>query len=67
MASRRDKKFILMALNYKPVAAIAAKHGVHLHLFAEDTQLYVPFEPEKLLCCGWRLVLRTSSLGWPFI
>ena len=31
----------------KPLAAIAKKHGVHLHLYADDTQLYLPFDPQN--------------------
>ena len=31
----------------KPLAAIAAKHGVYLHSYADDTQLYVPFDPKN--------------------
>ena len=31
----------------KPLAAIAQKHGVYLHLYADDTQLYLPFRPTK--------------------
>ena len=29
-------------LNTKPLAAIAQNHGVSLHLYADDTQLYIP-------------------------
>ena len=31
----------------KPLAAIAKKHGVFLHLYADDTQLYLPFDPQN--------------------
>ena len=31
----------------KPLAAIAQKHGVSLHLYADDTQLYLPFDPQN--------------------
>jgi hypothetical protein len=30
-----------------PVAKIAAKYGVSIHLYADDTQLYIPFDPSK--------------------
>ena len=31
----------------KRLAAIAEKHGVYLHLYADDTQLYLPFDPQN--------------------
>ena len=31
----------------KFLAAIAKKHKVHLHLYADDTQLYLPFDPQN--------------------
>ena len=31
----------------KRLAAIAQKHGVYLHLYADDTQLYLPFDPQN--------------------
>ena len=31
----------------KPLAAIAQKYGVSLHLYADDTQLYIPFDPQN--------------------
>ena len=31
----------------KPITGIAKRHGVHLHLYAADTQLYLHFGPQN--------------------
>ena len=31
----------------KPITAIARKHNVQIHLYSDNTQLYLPFQPDQ--------------------
>ena len=37
---------LLFTIYCPPLAEIIAKHGVHFHMYADDTQLYLDFSPE---------------------
>ena len=61
---------ILFTIYSSRIASIARKHGLYVHTYADDTQLYTPFDlndpsDEMLACQHAEACILEKSLGCP--